>query len=156
MYWSVANVLLQSGFRSTIDSPRHFQTSKGTNTNNFCVNSDHPRRPQTPLTKFQKIQIQLSQFSHNSPCRVVYPALTHCNNSRPLYELFQPFQQVGCKTSSLFRVTPNCIVHPPILPSWLNFTDPPVSRNVEVGNNPSHFVATNFLTVPGKPQYHKK
>ena len=55
--WSVANVLLQSGFRSTLDSPRHFQTSEGTNRNNFYVNPDHPRRPQTPLTKFQKIQI---------------------------------------------------------------------------------------------------
>ena len=55
--WSVANALLQSGFRSTIDSPRHFQTSEGTNRNNFYVNPDHPRRPQTPLTKLQKIQI---------------------------------------------------------------------------------------------------
>ena len=55
--WSVANVLLQSGFRSTLDSPRHFQTSEGTNRNNFYINPDHPRRPQTPLTKLQKIQI---------------------------------------------------------------------------------------------------
>ena len=55
--WSVANVLLQSGFRSTINSPRHFQTSKGTNRNNFYVNPDPPRRPQTPLTKLKKIQI---------------------------------------------------------------------------------------------------
>ena len=59
--WSVANVLLQSGFRSTINSPRQFQTSKGTNRNNFYINPDHPRRPQTPLTKFQKIQI-LAEF----------------------------------------------------------------------------------------------
>ena len=42
--------------RSTLDSPRHFQTSKGTNTNNFPVNQNHPRRPQTPLTEPQKIQ----------------------------------------------------------------------------------------------------
>ena len=42
--------------RSTLDSPRHFQTSKGTNTNNFPVNQNHPRRPQTPLTELQKIQ----------------------------------------------------------------------------------------------------
>ena len=41
---------------STLDSPRHFQTSKGTNTNNFPVNQNHPRRPQTPLTEPQKIQ----------------------------------------------------------------------------------------------------
>ena len=54
-------MLLQSGFRSTLDSPRHFQTSEGTNRNNFYVNPDHPRRPQTPLTEFQKIQI-LAEF----------------------------------------------------------------------------------------------
>ena len=42
--------------RWTLDSPRHFQTSKGTNTNNFPVNQNHPRRPQTPLTELQKIQ----------------------------------------------------------------------------------------------------
>ena len=42
--------------RWTLDSPRHFQTSKGTNTNNFPVNQNHPRRPQTPLTEPQKIQ----------------------------------------------------------------------------------------------------
>ena len=29
--------------RSTLDSPRHFQTSKGTNANNFPVNQNHPR-----------------------------------------------------------------------------------------------------------------
>ena len=42
--------------RSTIDSPRHFQTSTGSNTNNFCVKPNHPRRPQTPLTEPQIIQ----------------------------------------------------------------------------------------------------
>ena len=42
--------------RPTLDSPRHFQTSKGTNTNNFPVNQNHPRRPQTPLTEPEKIQ----------------------------------------------------------------------------------------------------
>ena len=42
--------------RSTLDSPRHFQTSKWTNTNNFPVNQNHPRRPHTLLTEPQKIQ----------------------------------------------------------------------------------------------------
>ena len=55
--WSVANVSKGSCPRSTINSLRHFQTSKGTNTNHFYINQYHPRRPQTPLTKFQKIQI---------------------------------------------------------------------------------------------------
>merc|ERR1711888_563487 len=55
--WSVANVSKGSCPRSTLNTPRHFQTSKGTNWNNFYVNPDPPRRPQTPLTKFQKIQI---------------------------------------------------------------------------------------------------
>ena len=50
-------MLLQSGFRSTINCPRHFQTPKGTNRNNFYINPDHPRRPQTPLTKLKKLQI---------------------------------------------------------------------------------------------------
>ena len=43
--------------RSTLNTPRHFQTSKGTNTNNFYINHIHPRHPQTPLTKLQKIRI---------------------------------------------------------------------------------------------------
>ena len=55
--WSVANVSKGSCPRSPINCPRHFQTSKGTNRNNFYVNPDPPRRPQTPLTKFEKIQI---------------------------------------------------------------------------------------------------
>ena len=54
--WSVgrpvANVSKGSCPRSTLNTPRHFQTSKGTNRNNFYVNPDPPRRPQTPLTKF--------------------------------------------------------------------------------------------------------
>ena len=55
--WSVANVSKRSCPRSTINSPRHYQTSKGTNTNNFSLNQNHPTRLQTPLTKFEKIQI---------------------------------------------------------------------------------------------------
>ena len=55
--WSVANVSKGSCPRSPINCPRHFQTSKGTNTNNFYINHIHPRHPQTPLTKFKKIQI---------------------------------------------------------------------------------------------------
>ena len=39
------------------------QTSKGANRNNFYVNPDHPRRPQTPLTKLKKIQI-LTDFEN--------------------------------------------------------------------------------------------
>ena len=82
--WSAANVLLQSGFRSTIDSPRHFQTSKGTNRNNFYINPDHPRRPQTPLTKFQKIQI-LTDFDIRQ--RTLTPTVLigqlHRNQMRP-------------------------------------------------------------------------
>ena len=55
--WSVANVSKGSCPRSTFNTPRHFQTWEGTNTNMFYINPDHPRRPQTPLTKFQKVQI---------------------------------------------------------------------------------------------------
>ena len=53
---SVANVTKESCPRSTIDSSRHFQTSKWTNANHFSINHNHPRRPQTPLTEPQKIQ----------------------------------------------------------------------------------------------------
>ena len=63
--WSVANVSKGSCPRSPINCPRHFQTSKGTNTNNFYINHIHPRHPQTPLTKFRKIQI-LTDFQN--PC----------------------------------------------------------------------------------------
>ena len=55
--WSVANVSKGSCPRPRLNTPRHFQTSKGTNWNNFSINHTHPRHPQTPLTKFQKIQI---------------------------------------------------------------------------------------------------
>ena len=55
--WSVANVSKRSCPRSTLNTPRHFQTSKGTNRNNFYINHIHPRHPQTPLTKLKKIQI---------------------------------------------------------------------------------------------------
>jgi len=92
--WSVANVLLQSGFRSTLDSPRHFQTSEGTNRNNFYVNPDHPRRPQTPLTKVQKIQI-LTDFQN--PCIWLTKKVVKKKVSRNVLRLKTPaFIWTGC------------------------------------------------------------
>ena len=100
------------------------------------------KTPEWP--KVKKIRI-----SHSSPCRIVKPALTNCNNSRPSYKFFQPLQQGRCQLSCLLRVTSDGKVNPPVGPCWLNLKDPPVSWKVEVGYHPSHHVALHLLPVPG-------